>query len=381
MSRYTLTIKPSTHISTLCYSVLRIEPYATCEYSCAYCYGKWYRVETENKPLKSLINEFRNLVKVLTRRNLKTIPFRLSTLVDPLQPIEQEHRLSRYIMKLCLRYDVPLIICTKSTLILERPWIELVTKLSSRQLAIVQITLTTLRDEVAKVLEPRAPKPEDRLKVVEKLSSEGVPVVARYQPLIPGVVEDEYIEMIQQLKYAGAKQVVVESLRLTLGEINNLSKVIPELRKVEWEPYTPQQPQVTRPHIGWRRYVVSKIAETCRKYGLEFSTCKEGFLELCTAENCCGMHYLDPEKYVLRPTLHEVWRKWLIRGKVPTPQELTQEHEQDPKYICGNKLMNYPRQLRRALKQHEKTLVKVLEKENLLKHVLGIEETPKKAKT
>ena len=80
-----LVINVSNHISSLCYSVLRFEPYGECEYKCLYCYARWYR--------GGRVSSFRAFLKLARRVNemkLKPIPVRLSTLVEPFQPVEGE---------------------------------------------------------------------------------------------------------------------------------------------------------------------------------------------------------------------------------------------------------------------------------------------------
>ena len=128
-----LVIGPSPYISTLCYSVLKIEPYDFCSLNCIYCYADWYSRKT-----RRIIREFEKIAKKLKKRNLKTIPFRLSTLTEPFQPIEQAKKLSLKILKISLKYSIPLIINTKSTIVMEDPWRSEILKLYDKSLVILR---------------------------------------------------------------------------------------------------------------------------------------------------------------------------------------------------------------------------------------------------
>jgi len=361
-------INPSINVSPYCYSILRVDPYQTCMHRCVYCFGRWYRIESSQSSFGfDVVRGFRRILSFLNRRGLKTIPFRLSTLIDPFQPLELEFKFSRRIMGLCLDYDVPLIINTKSTLLLDRGILNILMALNDRGLVIVQISLSTMNGEIAKVLEPNVPSPLERLDMAEKLSKEGVPVIVRLQPLIPGISDYEAENIVEQCKEAGVKQIIVEALR---DEVGNL-KVYEDLAYDKsiykdlnaWSSYSPSvevSSKVVRPNIQWRIKVYSEIKRICDKYGIEFSTCKEGLYEYHTAKNCCGMHYMENGKYVLRPTLHEAWNYYVKHGRTPKLDELTANLTEQ--YIYGEKLKQYPRLLRKKMVSHEKILKEVLDR-------------------
>lgn len=185
-------INPSINVGPYCYSILRIEPYLTCDHRCVYCFGRWYRTQTiENLPIIKTLRTFTKLLKFLRRKNVKIMPFRLATLVDPFQPIEIKYSISKRIMELCLKYESPIIINTKATLLSREDYILILEKLCNKSLAIVQISLSTINDDIAKNIEPNAPSPTERLNVIEKLSSNNIPVIVRLQPFIPGITDCE----------------------------------------------------------------------------------------------------------------------------------------------------------------------------------------------
>jgi len=127
-----LVINPSNIISTLCYSVLRYEPYTACDYNCTYCYAKWYRFSQVVKPRISAFVLFKRLVRRINKLGLSPIPIRISTLSDPLQPLEAVYRLTNEALKLAYQYDYPVILSTKSNLIIKSPWIDSIMKLAEK---------------------------------------------------------------------------------------------------------------------------------------------------------------------------------------------------------------------------------------------------------
>ena len=110
-----------------------------------------------------------------------------------------------------MRYGATIYICTKSDLILRD--LDLLASYSHRW---VGVTITSLDEEFAEVFEPGAPRPRDRLKVVERLSSEGVPVVVRVDPIIPFVNDDldSIAQLVSEVEGAGARLVVSSTLKL-----------------------------------------------------------------------------------------------------------------------------------------------------------------------
>ncbi|RLF16852.1 MAG: radical SAM protein [Thermoprotei archaeon] len=77
----------------------------------------------------------------------------------------------------------------------------------------VLVTVITLRHHRA--LEPSAPSPEDRFDTLRKLRREGVPAFLFLRPLIPGLVEDELEDLMNEAKRAGAMGVVIGGLRVS----------------------------------------------------------------------------------------------------------------------------------------------------------------------
>ncbi len=351
-----LVINVSRHVSLLCYSVFRVEPFTSCDHNCLYCYAKWYRSGGKARPRLRGVMEFKAAAKRLSGKRI--IPFRLATLSDPFQPRERRDKLSRLVMKIALQRKVPLIISTKSALMTEPSWMSIASKLADKGLLVLQVSLSTLRRDVWEKLEPNAPPPEERLKLIEAASKEGVPVVARLQPAIPGVTDVEARELCEQVKAAGARQVIAEVLRCSPDEMEVIKSISIDRSaySIEWTPYTktprPDGPPLYRPPLFIRLRVLEAIRNAAVRAGLFFACCKEGLFHLDTAPDCCGMHFL--ESYALRLTLREAWKLSLDSKKPVSFNEVLRAVEENDLYLAGSKLDELPIPLSKPLKAHEK---------------------------
>ncbi len=338
-----LVINPNYVVSTLCYSILRIEPYSTCPHACLYCYRRW--VAEEREIITNHVRAFEKISKYLKDR---TLPFRLSTLTDPFSHLEEKYKLSLKVLKISKKFRIPLIISTKSTKISEKPWIE-----NLHENTIVQFTITTLKKD--KIFEPHSPRAYERLDAMEKVSSEGITTVLRLQPAIPGVVEEEAEEILRNAKDCGAKLVIVENIRLAKND-----EFLKYVKNVEFESYY-ESDNLISPIYEYRYKIAEYIKKIADKLGLEFSTCKEGFFNLHTAKNCCGMHFL--ESCLKRITLREIldafdWRLDKIeKAKEEDLETLFKELIKTGMYVEGY-MKNFPRPIARRLRRHKRILFK-----------------------
>ena len=141
----------------------------------------------------------------------RRVMLNLGSATDPYQPVEAERGFMRRLLPLLEAYGASIYVCTKSTLVLRD--LDLLAPYQHRW---VGVTITSLGDSFSLVFEPRAPKPSERLKVVEELSTEGVPVVVRVDPIIPFINDDPegLAHLVDEVASAGAKLIVASTLKL-----------------------------------------------------------------------------------------------------------------------------------------------------------------------
>ena len=82
--------------------------------------------------------------------------------------------------------------------------LDLWAELAAKDMAAVGISITTLDADLARTLEPRAPAPATRLRMIRDLSRAGVPVRVMVAPVIPGLTDEEIPAILKAAKGAGA---------------------------------------------------------------------------------------------------------------------------------------------------------------------------------
>jgi DNA repair photolyase len=170
-----------------------VNPYRGCEFACKYCYARYTHefMEMDDVDFERKIYVKQN-VEWLLRRDLKRVKpgeeIAIGTATDPYQPAEKRFELTRTILKVFAEYEgLDLGIVSKGTLILRD--IDLLQQIARRSELFVNITITTLNAELARILEPRAPRPDLRLDVVRRLNQAGVPAGVICAPVVPGITD------------------------------------------------------------------------------------------------------------------------------------------------------------------------------------------------
>ena len=171
-----------------------INPYRGCEFACKYCYARYTHEFMEMRD--GLDFERKIYVKQnagwLLRRDLKKVKrgedIALGTATDPYQPAERRYGMTRAILEEFSRHSgFALGIVTKSTLILRD--VGLLRDVAKNNELFINLTVTTLNTGLARILEPRAPRPDLRLDTVRKLSAAGLRVGVICAPVIPGITD------------------------------------------------------------------------------------------------------------------------------------------------------------------------------------------------
>jgi len=172
-----------------------INPYRGCEFACKYCYARYTHEFMEMRD--GVDFERRIFVKQqaawLLRQDLKKVKrgeeIAIGTATDPYQPAERRYGITLTILEeLALHAGLEISIVTKSNLVLRDA--ELLRKLAERNQLYVNLTITTLDAGLARILEPRAPRPDLRLEAVRKLNEAGVPAGVICAPVVPGITDD-----------------------------------------------------------------------------------------------------------------------------------------------------------------------------------------------
>jgi DNA repair photolyase len=186
-----------------------INPYRGCEFACRYCYARYtheFMAPAPGKPKPAGQPDFRDpstferlifakqnaawLLEQELRRHHPSEQIAMGTATDPWQPIERRARITRSLLEVFARHSgYNLGVVTKSRLILRDT--DLLQEINRRNKLVVHITITTPDAELARKLEPRAPRPDLRLDTVRRLRKAGITTGILCSPLLPGITDTE----------------------------------------------------------------------------------------------------------------------------------------------------------------------------------------------
>jgi DNA repair photolyase len=198
-----------------------INPYRGCEHGCIYCFARpshaWLGMSA-GLDFETRLVARPQAAQVLDRElrapRYRVAPIAIGTNTDPYQPIEGTHEITRACLKVLARFNHPVAIVTKGTLI-ERD-LDILSEMAGRGLVRVGLSLTTLDARLSRRMEPRAPSPKRRLRTIERLSGAGVPVRLMTSPIVPGLTDHEIEDLLRAGQGAGATAASWIMLRLPL---------------------------------------------------------------------------------------------------------------------------------------------------------------------
>ncbi|MEO3472952.1 PA0069 family radical SAM protein [Roseomonas sp. CAU 1739] len=203
-----------------------INPYRGCEHGCVYCYARPSHAYLGLSPGLDFETRllFKPEVAALLEKELRKPgydpkPIALGSNTDPYQPIERTLKLTRAVLEVLERFNHPVTIVTKSAGVLRD--LDILSKMASRNLVRVCLSITTLDARLARIMEPRAASPERRLAAVRALAGAGIPAAVLAAPMIPAVNDAELETILERAAAAGATSAGYVLLRLPL-EIKQL---------------------------------------------------------------------------------------------------------------------------------------------------------------
>ena len=267
-----------------CPPKLSFNPYTGCEHGCIYCYASSYIPNFfDCRPKKNLISRLMKEAKDLNGELIS-----MSNSSDPYPPMERRLKLTRKCLQILSKANCKLQIITKSDLVVRD--IDVLKKMRS----MVAMTITTIDEEIARKLEPRAPSPSRRLKAIEKLVESSVPVAVRVDPIIPFLNENQR-ELIEALASLGVKHVTSSTYKAKFDNWQRFSLAFPDVAK-KLEPfYFEKGERIGRSYYLPKKIrlgILKKLKELVEKYGMKFACCREGFPELNSAI-CDGSWIID----------------------------------------------------------------------------------------
>jgi len=189
-----------------------INPYRGCEFACKYCYARYTHefmemrdgIEFEQKIYAK--QHAAELLRQELRKVKRGEDIAIGTATDPYQPIEKRLEITRTILQELARHSgLELGIVTKSAMVVRD--IDLLQEIGQKNKIGVSFTVTTVDAELARILEPRAPRPDIRLEALRKLRDAGVSAGVICAPVLPGIT-DSPMQLEAVVKAAAATKAV-----------------------------------------------------------------------------------------------------------------------------------------------------------------------------
>jgi DNA repair photolyase len=271
-----------------------INPYRGCEFACRYCYARYtheflepagatepsdsnaavepYRPQSWATAFERRIFLKQHAAWLLEQDLHKVGPdeeIALGTATDPYQPIERKAQITRSLLEVLARKRGHRIgIVTKSNLITRD--IDLLARIAAQNTLVLHITITTTGTDLARLLEPRAPRPDLRLQAVAKLREAGLTAGILCSPLLPGITDtaEALDRMAARAAYARASFFAASPLFLKQCSrptyLSFVREHFPTLLPLYEEHFSisdfAQQP--------YRERMATLVRETCRRHHL-----------------------------------------------------------------------------------------------------------------
>jgi DNA repair photolyase len=170
-----------------------INPYRGCEFACRYCYARYTHEFMEMAPadFERKIYFKQNAAWLLDQELRRLKPgtqISIGTATDPYQPLERRLKVTRSLLEVFARHGgFRLGIVSKSALISRD--IDLLKEVAQNNQLTVHVTVTTMNAGLARKLEPRAPRPDLRMRTVKELRAAGLRAGVLCSPLMPGITD------------------------------------------------------------------------------------------------------------------------------------------------------------------------------------------------
>lgn len=196
-----------------------INPYQGCEHGCIYCYARPSHSYLDLSPgidFETRIfckpNAAERLLDEWERPGYECKPITIGANTDPYQPAEKTAGITRQLLQLFKKHRHPVNLITKGNLISRD--MDLLSWLAKHKLCSVAISLPTMDPALKRIMEPRVPSAESRLRVISELARNNVPVSVLVAPIIPAINDSEIETTIKAVAAAGASHASYIFLRL-----------------------------------------------------------------------------------------------------------------------------------------------------------------------
>jgi DNA repair photolyase len=252
-----------------------VNPYRGCEFGCHYCYARYtheyMELDTADFERKIFVKQDAGPLagRDLGMEKIQGEHIAIGTATDPYQPAEREFGATRAILEqMAARRGLSISITTKSDQVLRD--LDVLRRIAEHSGVSVNLSITTLRTRLARMLEPRAPRPDLRLNAVRELRRAGICAGVFAMPVLPGITdrEEDLDALARGARDAGAQWFAASVLFLMPSAQKQflpfLDKKFPKLarRYREWFSHSTYAPE------KYRQEISARVSALRKKYDL-----------------------------------------------------------------------------------------------------------------
>ncbi len=240
-----------------------INPYRGCNHGCVYCYAPYFL--REKREWGTFVDVKINAPEILKKEILrnKKGKIMISIVTDPYQAVESRYKITREILH-GMSKDFFVSILTKSNLVLRD--IDLLKKLNCD----VGLTITTVDEDFAKVFEPNAPSPKERLNVLSYLKISGIKTYIFFGPMLPFVSDANLDRTVSKFALAKPDKVYVD--RLNIKSHYHWDR-IKSVLEAKYPDMVEKWRQVLFTENDYYENLKQRVSEVLKRYDIKYELC------------------------------------------------------------------------------------------------------------
>lgn len=267
----------------ICGLPIRVDTYKTCSFNCQYCFSNCRKIMEFDKTLqvgniKMVENKLHKIFvdKCVVHNNFLDVlisegyTWHCGGMSDPFQPIESKLNITKNLLDVTNKYEIPILFSTKSHTVYNcniRP-----------DLHTFQLSVTNTQNR--KDIEPNVPDIQERYSFYRQLKNDGFRVGIRIQPFIPNVTSLEIIEMFED-----ADNFTIEGLKL-VPQNKEHKEYLMKLLRLNASDFTQMGLLNLKPEMRLKLY--EPFIALLSKRGLNYSIADNDLHHIGTNKCCCG---------------------------------------------------------------------------------------------
>ena len=295
-----------------CSMPMTLDTYSECSFNCLYCFAFFQKSHSctgykeENNVTRSVnVDKIKKIFQDCENNQssnqqfLQFMPYIQERLTlqwggmgDPFDKNEEKYNISLELLKFFDKIDYPLSISTKGTFFVDdERYMKLIRKHPHNWH--FKISIITLNKEKASIIEEGVAPPRERLKIIQKLSQEGIPVTLRLRPYIIGLSED-YPELIKEAKKHGARSVSTEFFCLESRANKELKQKYKQISQLVgyniWSFYKKHSHGAGYHRLNYniKRKIINNMRNITHQQGMKFYVSDSHHKEKSDGTCCCG---------------------------------------------------------------------------------------------